>query len=459
MPNIFRNVHYALRQLLHAPEMTLVAVVTLALGIGANTAMFTVAESVLRPLPYNDPAQLVAITNAGPDSGGAVSWLDYRDVQNRSHTLSKIAAYSTDVGVIQLNGSSQSLVSSEVSPNLMRMLGAHPLTGRLFTSEEGRATGPKAVVISEGLWRQSLAADPAIVGRTLRVNGHTRTVIGVMPRSFRFPESSGQDIEKGLWLPMQPTSEMLQERGADFFTILAKRQPGSSVAQVQAELGVIAKSIRDNDSRADRKLAFHAQSYHEMITGPVRQVFLALVAALALVLLIVCANIANVLIARGLGRQHEFAVRVLRTGSRSLGRRSLSTTACISLAGGEVALSVLLLVAAGLLFRTLWDLEHAHLGFEAANVTSFVAMPADAVGFGNSSSSTSAQTSVATTTYYPLLESLRHAPGVQGAALVTSPPFSGFVLQTNFRVIGWPRHTQSTFPARLVAISGGHHRL
>ncbi len=420
----------------------------------------------------------------------------------------------------------------------MPMLGVHPLTGRFFTPQDGNA-----VLISEGLWRQSLRADPTIIGRTLRINGQSRTVIGVMPRAFRFPESAGKDIEKGLWLPMQPTPEMLQDRGADFFTILAKRQPRSNVSQVQAELGIIAHNIRD------RKLAFHAQSYHEMITGPVRQVFLALVAALGLVLLIVCANVANLLIARGLGRQHEFAVRaalgsgrmrliaqmvaeagllsflgstlgvalayaivgavhnlppdlvprsesievrwtvllflaalaaattivsalvpalltanvnvqtVLRTGARSLGRRSLSTTACIWLAGGEVALSVLLLVAAGLLFRTLWGLEHARLGFEAANVTSFIAMPADAVGFGNSSTSATQLTNVATTTYYPLLESLRHAPGVQAAALVTSPPFSGFVLQTNFRVIGWPRGAQNNFPARLVAMSGSFEQV
>ena len=500
--------------------------------------MFTVAESVLlRPLPYADPAQLVAVTNARPETGGAVSWLDYLDVQNRSHTLSQVAAYSTDAGVLQLNGTSQSLITSEVTPIFMPMLGVHPLLGHFFAPDDSQS-----VLISEGLWRQSLSADPAILGHILRINGRTRTVIGVMPRTFRFPESAGKDIEKGLWLPMQPTPEMLQDRGADFFTILAQRRPDSTVKQVQAELGIIAQN------NPDHKLAFNAQSYHEMITGPVRQVFLALVAALGLVLLIVCANIANLLIARGLGRQHELAVRaalgsgrmrligqmvaeagllsflgsllgvalayaivgavhnlppdlvprsesielrwtvllflaalaasttivsalvpalltanvnvqtVLRTGSRSLGRRSLSTTACIWLAGGEVALSVVLLIAAGLLFRTLWGLEHTRLGFEAANVTSFTAMPADAVGFGNSSSGNSL-TNVSTTTYYPLLESLRHAPGVQGAALVTSPPFSSFVLQTNFRVIGWPRDTKSTFNARLVAISAGYDQV
>ncbi len=453
--------------------------------------------------------------------------------------------------MIQIRGASVSVVTSAVTPNVFSILGVQPLRGRTFTEEEARPNGPPVVMISEELWRKSLAADPAVVGGALRVNGHDRTVVGVMPRSFAFPESAGREIEKGIWLPMQPTSEMLQERGADFFAILARRAPGFSLPQVQAELGLVAKHIRDNDSRADRKLGFSAQSYHEAVTGPVREVFLALFAAVGLVLLVVCANVANLLIARGLGRQYEFAVRaalgagtrrligqvvaeagllsacgcglgyllvcwiiravhrlppdiipraesievhwtvmlalgglatvttilsallpallavrvnlqtVLRTASRSVNTRSLSTTACIWLAGGEVALSVVLLIAAGLLFRTLWDLEHTRLGFDAANVTSFVAMPADALGFGNASANAAAGpiASVATTVYYPLLEALRHAPGFQRAALVTAPPFSGFVLQTNFSVTGRQTENPGGFPVRLSAMSGGFEEL
>ena len=552
MFSIVKSLRYAGRQWRRSPEHAIIAVVSLALGIGANTAMFTVVESVLlRPLPYSDPDRLVDVKSGGGASTAAVSWLDYVDIRDRSHSLAAVAAYSTDAGVIQIKGASVSVVTSEVTPNVFSILGVQPLRGRTFTEEEARPNGPPVVMISEELWRQSLAADPAAVGGALRVNGHDRTVVGVMPRSFAFPESAGRDIEKGLWLPMQPTSEMLQERGADFFAILARRAPGFSLPQVQAELGLIAKHIRDNDSRADRKLGFRAQSYHEAVTGPVREVFLALFAAVGLVLLVVCANVANLLIARGLGRQYEFAVRaalgagtrrligqviaeagllsacgcglgyllvcwiiravhrlppdiipraesievhwtvmlalgglatvttilsallpallavrvnlqtVLRTASRSVNTRSLSTTACIWLAGGEVALSVVLLIAAGLLFRTLWDLEHTRLGFDATNVTSFVAMPADALGFGNASANAAARpiASVATTVYYPLLEALRHAPGFQRAALVTAPPFSGFVLQTNFSVIGRHAEVPGGFPARLSAMSGGFEEL
>ncbi|HKD07996.1 MAG TPA: ABC transporter permease [Bryobacteraceae bacterium] len=544
---LFRNLRYAGRQWRRLPEHTIIAVISLALGIGANTAMFTVVESVLlRPLPYADPDRLVDVRSAGGTPTPAVSWLDYVDIRDRSRSLAAVAAYSTDAGVIQIKGASIGVVTSAVTPNVFSLLGVQPLRGRTFTKEEAQPNGPAAVMVSEELWRQSLAADPRVVGSAVRVNGHDRTVVGVMPRGFAFPESAGREIEKGIWLPMQTTPEMLQERGADFFAILARRAPGFGLSQTQAELALIAKHIRENDSRADRQLGFRAQSYHEAVTGSVREVFLGLFAAVGLVLLVGCANVANLLIARGLGRQYEFALRaalgagtrrligqviaeasllsacgcglgyllvcwiiravhrlppdiipraesievhwtvllalgglatattilsallpallaarvnpqtVLRTASRSVNTRSLSTTACIWLAGGEVALSVVLLIATGLLFRTLWDLEHTRLGFDTTNVTSFVAMPADALGFGNASANATAgpTASVATTVYYPLLEAMRHAPGVQRAALVTAPPFSGFVLQTNFNVIGRRAERPGGFSVRLSAVSG-----
>jgi putative ABC transport system permease protein len=547
METILQNLRYAWRQLRHSPEVTILAVATLGLGIGANTAMFTAVESVLlRPLPYADSERLVHVVASGGESAGSLSWLDYLDIRNHSHALAAVGAYSNDIGVVQNKDSSLSVVTSEVTPNVFKILGSQPLKGRTFTENEGEANGPPAVVISEGLWRSALGADPAIVGYHLRVNGHDRTIVGVMPKSFRFPESAGKDIEAGLWLPMQPTSEMLQDRGADFFMILAKRASGPNLSRLEAELDLIAKNVRDTDSRADRKLAFRAQSYRETVTGSVREVFLALVAALGLVLLIVCANVANLLIARCLGRQHEFAVRAalgsgqgrligqllveagllsvlgcalglllaywitaaihslpagivpraesievrwtvtlvlgaiatlttllsavlpalfiarteaqtaLRAGSRSLGASSFSTWIGGWLVGGEVALSAVLLIAAGLLFRTLWSIEHTRLGFDTTNVTSFVAMPADAAGFGNItvSAASDPRVSVATTVYQPLLEALRHTPGFQDAALATAPPFSGFELQTNFRIVGRLNERQSGLAAKLTAVSG-----
>ena len=536
---MLQNIRYACRQLRHSPEVTILAVMSLALGIGANTAMFTVVESVLlRPLPYAEPDLLMNVNAAGGQSAGALSWLDYLDVRNQSRSLATVAAYANDVGVIQTANSTLSISTAEITPNIINILGVHPMMGRTFADDEGQANGPQAVLISEELWRQTLGANRAVLGRNLRVNGHDRTIIGVMPKSFRFPESAGKETEKGLWLPMQPTADMLQQRGYDFLTILAKSNSSAETPRVQAELNLIAKHIRATDPGADPKLNFRALPYLETITGPVRPVFLALVAALGLVLLIVCANVANLLTARCIGRQHEFAVRAalgsghgrlvaqmiaeagmlsllgcglglllaywitvaihslppgiiprsesievrwtvllalgaiaslttilsallpalfiagtdpqaaLRAGSRSLSNRSLKARAGGWLIGGEVALSALLLIAAGLLFRTMWDLEHTRLGFDATNVTSFTAMPAG-----------DAPASMPTTIYRPLLEALRQTPGFHDAALATAPPFSGFDLQTNFRTLGQAANTQTEPSARLTALSGRFQEL
>jgi predicted permease len=552
MPTLFQNLQYAWRQLRRSPEFTIMAVVTLALGIGANTAMFNIVESVLlRPLPYTTPDRIVQVNATGGESSDAVSWLDYRDIREQAHTLGEVAGYSTDVGVVQGKDTSVSVVTSEVTPNTFSILGVQPLKGRTFTANEGQANGPQVVLISEGLWRQVLGADPGVVGSTLRVNGRGRMVVGVMPAGFRFPESAGQDIGEGLWLPMQPTSEMLRDRGFDFFMILARSAPDANLPRIQVELNLIAKRISHNDSRVDRKRGFRVTSYHDSVTAFVRQILLALVAALGLVLIIVCANVANLMIARCIGRQHEFVVRaalgagrrrligqmimeagllsalgcalgllvaysitaavhrlaqgtiplaeaievrwtvvlflgaiatvttvlsalvpalfiartdaqaVLRTGSRCLGTKSVRSRIGGWLVAGEVGLSALLLLAAGLLFRTLWGLEHARLGFDTAGVTSFTAMPADASGFGNTALSTAGRepVSVATSVYLPLLESLRHTPGFEEAALATAPPFSGFNLQTNIRVFGRPGDDQRGLTAGITALSGRFEEL
>jgi putative ABC transport system permease protein len=539
---ITQNLLYAWRQLRHSPEFALLAIVTLALGIGANTAMFTVVENVLlRPLPYADSDKLIYVGTDGEGSPGPVSWPDYRDIRESASTISATAAYANDVGVIQTQDASVSVVTTEVTPNLFEILGVPPLRGRAFTKEEGQPNGPTAVILSEGLWRKVFGAGTQLVNQSVRVNGQQRTVIGVMPRSFRFPESAGPDVENGLWLPAQPTADMLQDRGYHFFTILAKPAAGVALKQVQAELALIATRTRNADSKADRNLSFRAVLYREIVTGPVKQIFLALVAALGLVLLIACANVANLLIARCLGRQHEFAVRaalgsgkgrlaaqmvveaglvsvlgcalglliaywitaaihnlppgtipradaiqvrwtvilflgaiatlttllsallpalfvshtepqnVLQAGSRSLGTKSIRAKLAGWLVIGEVALSVLLLIATGLLFRTLWGLEHTKLGFETKSITSFIAMPAN--------SADNSPGSVAALVYQPLLEGLTNTPGVDSAALVTAPPLSGTDVQAAFRVVGWPRQTQRGLQARLTAVSEQYERL
>jgi predicted permease len=562
MFGLVQDLRQALRQIRLSPGFAVLAIVTLALAIGANTAMFTVAEDVLlRPLPYADAGRLELINPSTEQREQATSWLNYRDVRDQAtHSFSEIAIYSEDVGVVESNATASSpsaavqgdvaptsVASPNISPNIFSMLGARPLLGRTFTAQEGEQNGPKVVLLSEGLWREAFHGNPAIVGETIRVNNQARTVVGVMPASFRFPELMGNDIRKGIWLPMQPTPLMLSNRGYHFEYILAQRRPGITIAQAQAELDRTTHNLKAANSKtlhADFQL--HAIPYLETVTGQVRPVFLGLVAALGMVLLIACANVANLMIARCLGRQQEFAVRsalgaprgrlirgmlveggllsalgcgfgiglawimlrgiqslpantvpraesitldwtvilalaaiatittllssilpailvarthpqrALQTASRGLGTRSVSNRLTHALVIGEVALSTLLLIATGLLFHTLWNLEHTDLGFTTERITGFSVMPADAAGFSNmavSADTEHAPVSVAVNTYGPVLDRLRHAPGVEDAALITAPPLSGIDMHTSFNILGEPKDDAHTYNALMSAAS------
>jgi putative ABC transport system permease protein len=569
MSGLLQDLRQAVRQFRLSPGFAALAVITLALAIGANTAMFTVAEDVLlRPLPYADAGRLVLINPTNNLRPSSTSWLNYRGVRDQTaHSFSHVAAYSEDVGVIQGNAAVSSpssamiqndiaptsVVSPNVTPNLFSMLGVQPLLGRTFTEQEGQENGPKVVLLSEGIWREAFHANPEIVGQTIRVNNQARTVVGVMPAAFRFPESMGFELRKGIWLPMQPTPLMLKDRGYSFDDIVGQLRPGVTIAQAQAELDRTTRSMIAANSKALRSgFSLHAMSYLETVTGQVRPVFLGLVAALGMVLLIACANVANLMIARCLGRQQEFAVRAamgaprgrlirgmlveggllsalgcgfgvalawlmlqgihrlppdtiprsesitldwtvivvlaaiatvtttlssilpavlvarthpqraLQSASRGLGARSVSNKLTHALVIGEVALSTLLLIATGLLFHTLWNLQHTDLGFTTQRITGFSVMPADAAGFSNMAVSTDtehAPVSVAVTTYGPALDRLRNAPGVEDAALVTAPPLSGIDMNTSLNVIGEPKDDAHTYSARMSAASPDYAHL
>ena len=553
MHSLLQDIRFALRQLRKSPGFALLAVVTLAFGIGANTAMFTVVESVLiKPLSYPNPDRLVYVGLTGREGFSSTSYLNFRDIRDQATNLESAGGYSEDVGVVQGKDGSVSAITPTVMPSVFKMLGAKPLLGRTFAEEEGQTGGPQVALLSEGLWRSAFNSDPDIVNHTIRVNGKSRTVVGVMPRSFRFPEPMGEDVTKGLWLPTQPTAEMLKDRGYHFFIMIASLKPGVTIARAQSELDSIAQHVRESDAHAGKDLAFRVAGYQTMLTGPVGPVFLALAIALGLVLLIACANVANLLIARCLVRQHEFAVRAamgassgrlarqlvveggvlsalgcglgfalayfavlavhklpadtiprgeeiavrwtvvlilaaiatvttvlsamlpallvsrldpqkaLQGSSRGIGTRSVRGRLSGSVIAGEVALSCVLLLATGLLFRTLWNLEHARLGFDVTRVTTFSVMPSDAAGLSNMEVSQDvehAPTSVSVLVYQPALERLRTVPGVQDAALITAPPLGGVDLGTSFDIVGIPHDREHKMEARITAVSGGYAQL
>jgi len=552
MQNFLYDVRYAIRQLRHTPGMALLAILTLALGVGANTAIFTVIDNVLlRPLPYAHSDRLVFIGPGGDKpSFGSTSWLNFRDLQTQSKLLENTAGYAEDVSVLEARDSSISVVAPRVSTNLFTMLGQHPLLGRTFNEAEGLAGGPPVVLLSEGLWRETFHSDPKIVGQVVKVGGRPTTVVGVMPASFSFPDNMEPDLGKGVWLPIQPSQEMLKDRGYHFFNMAGIMRPGVTVAQMQQEANAIASRIPHE--HRDTPITFRVDPYQEVLTGPVKPVLYALLGALGLVLLIACANVSNLLIARALGRQQEFAVRAalgagkarlivqmlseglllsllgcgvgvalaelamvgirklpdgtipradsiaihwtvllvlagiaalttvlssllpallvakanpqvaLQAASRGVGSKSTGGKLSAWLVAGEVALSTLLLVGTGLLFRTLWNLEQSRLGFETAHITTFSAMPADAAGFSGmavSEDTQNAPVSVAMTTYEPVLERIRRVPGVESAALATSPPLSGMDLHSSFDILGQPTDSSNKPEARVTAVGGDYARV
>ncbi|MFZ0820904.1 MAG: ABC transporter permease [Candidatus Acidiferrales bacterium] len=545
-----QDLRFAARMLRKNPGFAAIAVLTLALGIGANTAMFTVVESVMvRPLPYAHAERMVAIGKGDPTSPANISYLTFRDVRDQTKLMDEVACYMADVGVVQGRDESVSVTASRVTPNVFEILGAQPILGRTFSEAEGQAGGPFAVLLSEKMWLDHFGADPQIVGQTVRVNGQARTVVGVMPLAFRFPDNGGSVVSKGVWLPMQPTQEMEKIRGYNLFSMMGELRPGATLTQEKSEIASIVEQIKKANPKSAEGLALFVAPYQTILTGQLNSVFVALTVALCLVLLIACANVANLLIARCVGRQQEFAIRAalgagrqrlmrqliieggllsavgcavgfaiaclavalihklppdtiprteeitvhwtvvlalagiatattiissllpaflvgrtdpqraLQAAVRSTGSRSVKSKLSKSLVAGEVALSVLLLVATGLLFRTLLNLEHARLGFVTTNVTSFTAMPADAAGFANLAVSTEQKqpsSSIATLTYQPALARIRALPGVEDAALVSALPLSGVDLGGDFEVVGRPKDPANKPEARLAAVSGSY---
>ena len=260
MSTLLSDLRFAFRQLRKSPGPSLLAVVILALGIGANTAIFTVIESVmLRPLPYADAKLLVNIAPPSEKpSFGSSSYLNYRDIRNQSKQLAGTAAYSEDIAVLEGPDGSESLVAPRVTTSLFALLGGRPLMGRTFDDIEGEQNGPPVVLLSEGLWHKSFHSDPNIVGKVVNVSGKPHTIVGIMPMTFHFPDSLGPDLQKGIWLPLQPTQQMLKSRGYSFLNIVGKLKPDASIAQLQQELDSIAAHIPREAH--DDKPAFQASA-------------------------------------------------------------------------------------------------------------------------------------------------------------------------------------------------------
>ncbi|MBZ5610419.1 MAG: ABC transporter permease [Acidobacteriia bacterium] len=345
MRTLLRNLVHSSRSLRKSPAFTIAAVATLALGIGANTAVFSVVDAlVLRPLPYRDPARLVMVWDQLLKLGldrYQTSFANYYAYRSRNQVLEDIAAFSfSDLNLEGQGGAvPERLEAMPVSANLFPVLGVRPILGQTFMREQNEAGRGNAVLLSYGLWRRRFAADPGIVGRTLRMNGQVYLVQGVMPPGFAF--SIRTISTPDLWFPMaMPQSPSRQ--GPPIW-LVARLKPGVSLEEARANLSTVAAGVEAADhpytGPHGEDAGYHVtlEPLRDQLFGSYRTSVLVLAGAVVFVLLIVCANVANLLLARGARRQREIAVRAALGATRS------------QLLGELIAESLLLAFAGGVL--------------------------------------------------------------------------------------------------------------
>ncbi|HEY4425482.1 MAG TPA: ABC transporter permease [Pyrinomonadaceae bacterium] len=344
MDVLWKNLLYSARMLWKKPSLTAVAIIAIGLGIGANTAIFSVVNTVLlQPLPFPQPRQLVNIAseqrNQTLDGRGTSSVPDFLDVQKSSKTLQYVATYQGS-GTFTTDGNEpERLLGAMVSYDYFNVLGVKPELGRAFTPDEDKPGAAPVVLISHALWQRRYAGDPNIIGREIDLGGKT-TVVGVMPAGFEFPISDeNQDYWEPLFAASFMTKEVREERANRFLPVIGRLQPGVTVEQAKADLDLISRQIEQSSPVSNTNVTFNTVSMHEDITRDYRPALLVMLGAVGLVLLIACANVANLLLARAVSRQKEIAIRMaLGASRRRIAGQLLMESVLLALAGGAVGL-------------------------------------------------------------------------------------------------------------------------
>ncbi|MGI8497140.1 MAG: ADOP family duplicated permease [Gemmatimonadaceae bacterium] len=353
MRGVGMDLRFALRSLRRESGFTAAAVLTLALGIGATAAVFTVVNGVLlRPLPYSDPSRLAMIWTTGkgergPESQWPLSAPTFIDVREASRSLQGVAAFRDWPYVLGDASEPEQIPSARVSPSLFPILGVHPEKGRLFSDADAVEGGAQVTLIGHDLWVRRFSASPEIVGRQITLSGQRVTVIGVMPPGFAFPR--GAELPAGfrfpvrteLWTPLFFTPKELQSRGTLNLAAVGRLRPGASLMQTDGELSATAAQLARLYPRTNTGLGLHAIPLREQAAAPMRRGLLLFLGAVVLVLLIACANVTNLLLARAATRQREFALRSALGAARSrIARQLVTENVVLAIAGGCLGMLV-----------------------------------------------------------------------------------------------------------------------
>jgi putative ABC transport system permease protein len=347
-----QDLRYGLRVLAKSPVFTIVAVLSLALGIGANTAIFSVVNGLLlRPLPYPDSQRIVAVWHTPPQESFpglrrfSVSPANYLDWKSQSDVFEQMAAYGYIGFSLSTGNDPVSVTGIAVSSEFFSALRTNASQGRTFFPEEEQPGRDHVAVLSYGLWQRALGANPNLIGQTLTLNSQSYTVVGIMPEGFEFPR------EAEMWVPLAWDDRERQTRSIHDYLVIARLKPDASLAQAQAQMSTISSRLEQQYPEADKGWGAVVIPLQEDLVGDTRPALLVLFGAVGFVLLIACANVANLMLARGANRQKEIAIRIALGAARArIVRQLLSESILLAVAGGLLGL-LLAGLGGGLLVR------------------------------------------------------------------------------------------------------------